>query len=156
MFILKLRNCPISKGSIWMSPKSTLNITIPKKMGRLDKMITFSVLIIVMILVSVSLVISWQYLGRPIFQEAVFGLTNLILGFVRNHSKQYKCEKTNGPDKITTFSVLIIVMLLVYVALVASWDYFCWGYFWTSYMIVINVWIIVTLSICHSPIMLCQ
>jgi cell division protein FtsL len=39
------------------SSKNTLNTT-PKKMGRLDKMIVFNVLIIVMILICVSLLMS--------------------------------------------------------------------------------------------------
>jgi small basic protein len=45
-------------------------------MGGLDEMITFSVLVIVMILVCVSLVILGQELGRPIFLEGVFGLNS--------------------------------------------------------------------------------
>jgi hypothetical protein len=50
--------------------KNTLNTTL-NKMVRLDKMIAFSVLIIVMILVCLCLVISYRELGRPIFLEGV-------------------------------------------------------------------------------------
>jgi hypothetical protein len=50
-----------------------------KRMGRLNKMITLSVLIIVMKSICDSLVISRQELGQPIFLEGIFGLTHIIL-----------------------------------------------------------------------------
>jgi hypothetical protein len=53
------------------SSKNTLN-TIPKKVGRLDKMIVSIVLIIVMILVCASRIRSWRELPRIIFPEGVF------------------------------------------------------------------------------------
>jgi hypothetical protein len=46
-------------------------------MGRLNKMITLSVLIIVMKSICDSLVISRQELGQPIFLEGIFGLTHM-------------------------------------------------------------------------------
>jgi hypothetical protein len=56
--------------------KNTLNTTL-KKMGRLDKIIVFSVLIIVVILVCDFLVTLWQELGRPSYLENIIGLTHL-------------------------------------------------------------------------------
>jgi phosphopantetheinyl transferase len=47
-----------------------------KRMGRLNKMITLSVLIIVMKSICDSLVISRQELGQPIFLDGIFGLTH--------------------------------------------------------------------------------
>jgi hypothetical protein len=44
-------------------------------MGRHDTMIVFNVLIIVMILICVSLDVSWEELRRPTFLEGIFGLT---------------------------------------------------------------------------------
>jgi hypothetical protein len=55
-----------------INSKRALN-TILKK-GRLDKMISLWVQIIVMTLVCISLVVSWQELGQPIFLEGTFGL----------------------------------------------------------------------------------
>jgi len=52
-------------------------ITTVKRMGRLNKMIALSVLIIVMKAICDSLVISRQELGQPIFLEAIFGLTQM-------------------------------------------------------------------------------
>jgi len=56
------------------SSNNTLNTAL-KKMGRLDKITLFNALITVMILVFDLLVTMWQELGRPIFLEAIFGLT---------------------------------------------------------------------------------
>jgi len=56
--------------------KNILNTTL-KKMDRLEKMNVFRVLIIVMMLVCVSLDVSYQELGRLIFLEGVFGLTHI-------------------------------------------------------------------------------
>jgi len=58
------------------SSKNTIN-TIRKKMGRIDTMIVFSVLVIVVLFVCASLVISCRELGRPIFLEGIFGLTHV-------------------------------------------------------------------------------
>jgi hypothetical protein len=56
------------------SSKSTFNTTL-KKIGRLGTMIVFSLLIIVLILLCVSLDVSWEELRRPTFLEGIFGLT---------------------------------------------------------------------------------
>jgi hypothetical protein len=56
------------------SSKNTLTTTL-KKLGRLDKMIVFSVLIMLMIMTCDFVVMLFQELRRPIFLEAVFGLT---------------------------------------------------------------------------------
>jgi hypothetical protein len=58
--------------------KNTLNTTL-KKMGRLDKIIVFSVLIIVMILVCHFLVTLWQELRRPSYLEDIIGLTQMYI-----------------------------------------------------------------------------
>jgi hypothetical protein len=42
-------------------------------------MMTFNVLILLLILVYVSVVILWRELGRPIFLEGVFELTQFLL-----------------------------------------------------------------------------
>jgi hypothetical protein len=55
---------------------STLNTPF-NKMGYINKMIVFKVLIIVMLLVCVSLVY-WTERGRPIFLD-VFGVTDLSI-----------------------------------------------------------------------------
>jgi hypothetical protein len=47
-------------------------------MGFLDQMKVFSMLIIVTTLVYVSLIIWYRELGRPIFLEAIFGLTQIF------------------------------------------------------------------------------
>jgi uncharacterized lipoprotein len=49
----------------------------PKENGPNNKMNAFNVLLIVMILVYGPFDVSWQELGRPIFLEGVFGLTQL-------------------------------------------------------------------------------
>jgi hypothetical protein len=58
------------------SSNNTLNTT-PKKLGRLDRMIIFGVLITAMIWVCVSLVISCRELERSIFLEGIFGLIHV-------------------------------------------------------------------------------
>jgi len=57
--------------------KNTLSATL-KKMGHVDKTITFSVLTIVMILICDFLVRLWQELGRPVLIDGVFGLTQIV------------------------------------------------------------------------------
>jgi hypothetical protein len=60
-----------------LGPSKNIHNTTPKKMGFLDQMKVFSMLIIVMTLVYVSLIIWYRDLGRPIFLEAIFGLTHM-------------------------------------------------------------------------------
>jgi hypothetical protein len=60
------------------SSKNTIN-TIRKKMGRIDTMIAFSVLFIVVILFCASLAISCRELGQPIFLEDISGLIHIFL-----------------------------------------------------------------------------
>jgi hypothetical protein len=57
---------------------NTLN-TAKLKMGRPNKLTVLCTLIIVVILVCVSLDVSYQELGRPTFLESVFGLAHIIL-----------------------------------------------------------------------------
>jgi hypothetical protein len=61
-----------------LGPSKNIHNTTPKKMGFLDQMKVFSMLIIVTTLVYVSLIIWYRELGRPIFLEAIFGLTQLL------------------------------------------------------------------------------
>jgi hypothetical protein len=60
-----------------MGPSKNILNKAPKKIGRLDQMKVFSVLIIVMTLVYVFLIKWYRELGRPIFLEAIFGLTQM-------------------------------------------------------------------------------
>jgi len=69
--------------------KNTLNTTL--KMGRLDKMIIFRVLIIVTILICVSLDVPFRERRRSIFLEGVFGLIHM--GQSKNTLKK------NGPSQ---------------------------------------------------------
>jgi len=59
-----------------MGPSKNILNTAPKKMGRLDQMKVFIVLIIVMILVYISLITRYRELGRPNFLQDIFGLTH--------------------------------------------------------------------------------
>lgn len=60
------------------SPKNALNTT-PMKMGHLNIMLLFNVVIIVMIVAYDFLVASWREAsGRPIFLEGTFGLSHTI------------------------------------------------------------------------------
>jgi hypothetical protein len=80
-------------------------------MGRLDKVIVFNVLIVVIILVCVSLDVSRQKEGRSNFLEGIFGFThipNTILKIMFRH------------DKMNEFNVLIIIMIFVCVCFVSS------------------------------------
>jgi hypothetical protein len=61
-----------------MGPSNNILNTTPKKMGRLNQMKVFNVLIIVMTLVYVFLITWYRELGRPIFLEAIFGLTHFF------------------------------------------------------------------------------
>jgi hypothetical protein len=58
--------------------RNTFNTTL-KKTGRLDKMIAFSVLTIVTLLVCVSVITLWRELRHPIFLEVIVELTHLDL-----------------------------------------------------------------------------
>jgi hypothetical protein len=58
------------------SSNNTLNTAL-KKMGLIDKITLFNVLITVMILVSYFLVIAYQEFRRPNFLEGIFGLTHI-------------------------------------------------------------------------------
>jgi len=62
-----------------VGPSKNILNAIPKKMGRLDQMKVFSVLIIVMTLLNVVLITWYRELRRPIFLEAIFGLTHINL-----------------------------------------------------------------------------
>jgi len=67
------------KKRVWihMGPSKNILNTAPKKMGRLDQMKVFIVLIIVMILVYISLITRYRELGRPNFLQDIFGLTHI-------------------------------------------------------------------------------
>jgi len=60
------------------SSKKGLNTT-PKKMGHLNIMILFNVLIIVIRLAYDFLVASWRELGRPICLEDIFGIAYMMI-----------------------------------------------------------------------------
>jgi len=73
----------------------------------------FSVLIIVMTLVYVFLITWYRELGRPIFLEAIFGLTHIL----------HKTLKKIGHfDKTIVLIALNIVMVQVCVSLVMSFQ----------------------------------
>jgi hypothetical protein len=59
------------------SPKNTFNTTV-KKMDCLDKIMAFIVLITVIILVCVSLVVSWEVFGQPFFLGVAFVHTHIF------------------------------------------------------------------------------
>jgi hypothetical protein len=75
--------------------KNNLNSTL-KKLGRLDIMVTSNMLIFVIILVCVFLDVSWQDLGRSVFFDGIFVLT------------QMKREsQTNTTTVISTVNIII-------------------------------------------------
>jgi hypothetical protein len=59
------------------SSKNTFNTTL-KRMGRLDKMVVFNILITVITSVCDSVVTLWRESARLIFLEGGFGLTPIV------------------------------------------------------------------------------
>jgi hypothetical protein len=68
---------------------------------------------IVIILVCVSLDVSYQELGRPIFLEGILGLTRSHVGNSKNTLKAI-LRKMGRLYYMIVFSVLIKVMILVF------------------------------------------